>query len=245
MSLIKAKGIVLKEILVGESDKIIVLLTKELGKISVGAKGARKSKSKFLAGTQLFTYAEYIIDYKIGKYYIKEINIIKNFNFKTYDEICYSSYFVEMIDKVTFESIKSEESLYLLITTFNIILKNILDIKQICAIFRFKLMQISGYQPNITNCSFCQKEILDYNNLKFFIEGIVCSKCNSNIKQKSIIVNYTVMYAISYILCNDIKDIFKFKLDELNIKIFYDASELFLENLELSFKTDKFLNTSS
>ena len=44
--IIKIRGIVLKEVFVGESDKIITILAKDYGKISISAKGARKPTGK-------------------------------------------------------------------------------------------------------------------------------------------------------------------------------------------------------
>jgi DNA repair protein RecO len=42
------RGVVIKENFSGDSDKYIVIFAKNIGKISVFAKGARKLKSKFL-----------------------------------------------------------------------------------------------------------------------------------------------------------------------------------------------------
>lgn len=41
----KTKGIILREVYVGESDKILKIFTKLKGKISVSAKGSRKTKA--------------------------------------------------------------------------------------------------------------------------------------------------------------------------------------------------------
>jgi DNA repair protein RecO (recombination protein O) len=58
---INTDGIVLKSIKYEESDSIVVIFTRKLGKISVLAKGARRSKSTFLSGTQVFSYSNFYI----------------------------------------------------------------------------------------------------------------------------------------------------------------------------------------
>ena len=68
MKLLKVKGVVIKEIAYKDNDKIITLLTDELGKISCMAKGAKKTNSALLASCQLFVYSEFIL-YKGSTFY--------------------------------------------------------------------------------------------------------------------------------------------------------------------------------
>ena len=61
MNLIKVKGIVIKEISFKENDKIITLLTDNLGKISCIARGAKKTNSTLLACSQFLVYSEFVL----------------------------------------------------------------------------------------------------------------------------------------------------------------------------------------
>lgn len=55
MKTLSTRALVLGRLNFGEADKILTLLTKSHGKISVIAKGVRKPKSKLAGGTELFT----------------------------------------------------------------------------------------------------------------------------------------------------------------------------------------------
>ena len=72
MTISTIRGIVIKETFSGDSDKYIIIFAKDIGKVSVFAKGARKLKSKFLAGTALFTYGDFIVKESREFLWIKE-----------------------------------------------------------------------------------------------------------------------------------------------------------------------------
>ena len=50
MGIIKTKGIILLESNMGDFDKMVSILTPDIGKIGCAAKGARKPKSPLMAG---------------------------------------------------------------------------------------------------------------------------------------------------------------------------------------------------
>ena len=56
---LKAKGFVLSSMPVGENDRRIVVLTKELGKASAFVRGGAKPKSPLLAATNPFFFGDF------------------------------------------------------------------------------------------------------------------------------------------------------------------------------------------
>ena len=66
MRLIKVKGIVIREVAYKDNDKIITILTDSIGKVSVIAKGAKKTNSPFLASSQYLVYSEFILYQNTG-----------------------------------------------------------------------------------------------------------------------------------------------------------------------------------
>ena len=66
MKNIKTTGIVIAENSLGDSDKILTILTPNVGKISCVAKGAKRPKSMLLAGSQLLCFGEYDEDFELA-----------------------------------------------------------------------------------------------------------------------------------------------------------------------------------
>ena len=51
---IEVDGLVIRETKTGEADKVITLLTSQLGRITINGKGVSSLRNKYAASTQLF-----------------------------------------------------------------------------------------------------------------------------------------------------------------------------------------------
>ena len=75
----KTKALVLRSVDYKESDKILTLLTQELGKITVSARGCRKKGSPIAASCQLLAWSELVLyDYQ-GRWSVKEGETLRLF----------------------------------------------------------------------------------------------------------------------------------------------------------------------
>ena len=79
MKLLKTEGIVLKKYDYGEADRIIVVFTKDYGKISSIVKGIRKSRRREGASTDILTISDFIFFEKNDKIYISSSEMKKNY----------------------------------------------------------------------------------------------------------------------------------------------------------------------
>jgi DNA repair protein RecO (recombination protein O) len=107
MKQITTKAIILKRLNFGEADRILTILTPDHGKMSVLAKGARKSKSKLAGGLELFSISD--ITFIDGRSELKSLvstRLEKHFGEivgdMTYTMMAYD--FLKMIDQATKES---------------------------------------------------------------------------------------------------------------------------------------------
>ena len=63
----------------GDYDKMVTILTPDLGKIGCAAKGARRPKSTLMAGTQFLCFGDFLIYKGAGSYHINSCEPIEIF----------------------------------------------------------------------------------------------------------------------------------------------------------------------
>ncbi len=159
---ITVQGIVLDTSLVKEYDKRIVLLTVELGRITVFANGARRKNSQFTAVCQKFVMGEFVLrPGSQNTYSLVSSSISNNFMDLSRDleKLAYASYACELIGYFTQEGVKATDELNLLYVTFKAILNEKPSLTMIKSVLECKLMHIEGilsiealrdtYKPNI------------------------------------------------------------------------------------------------
>ena len=79
MKNIKVNGIVIAENNMGDFDKMLTILTPNLGKIGCSAKGSRRPKSLLLSGTQFLCFGEYMMYKGSNTYNINSCETIEVF----------------------------------------------------------------------------------------------------------------------------------------------------------------------
>jgi DNA repair protein RecO len=67
------EALVIKEMKIGESDRLVTLLSREYGIIKAFASGAKNLKSKKASGTALLTYGSFSIKNKNGRFSMRRI----------------------------------------------------------------------------------------------------------------------------------------------------------------------------
>ena len=76
---IRTQALVIREMNIGEADRLITLLTKEYGVIKAFASGAKNIKNKKSAGTSLLAYSNMLLESKGDTYKLKEVSPIRIF----------------------------------------------------------------------------------------------------------------------------------------------------------------------
>ena len=149
--LVNVTAIVLNSSPVGEYDRRVVLLTKERGKITAFAKGARRQTSKLMAATNLFTFGEFKLYPGRNSYTISDAQIQNYFEKLRIDfeGAYYGMFFLEVCDYYTRENNDEKEFLKLVYQSLKALSVKSLNRKLVQCIFEMKAMVINGEFPGM------------------------------------------------------------------------------------------------
>lgn len=144
-------GMVLKAEPINDYDRRVVLLTKERGKISAFARGARKQNSKLLAATNPFCFGTFKLYEGRTSYNVMEAEITNYFEGlrEDYEGAFYGMYFLEVMDYYTRENNDEKEMLKLLYQSLRALMHEGLSNALVRYIFEMKAMALNGEFPGM------------------------------------------------------------------------------------------------
>lgn len=239
MKNVVVKGIVISESNMGDYDKMLTILTPNLGKINCSARGARRPKSSLMAGSQFLCFGEYMLFKGSDVYSINSINTIELFyNVRTdLDKLMYASYITRIINDITTENQNSFNTLKLFLNTIYAISETDKNLDFVTSVFKLRLLKIIGYMPEVRQCVQCgEKENLKYFSIKD--NGFKCDKCGK-LDGGAIELSQATINSIKYILGADSKKIFSFSISDEVLKELKLVSDLYFnEKLEKEYKME-------
>lgn len=223
-------GMVLSAMPVGDYDKRLIILTKETGKISAFAKGARRPNSALLACSQPFAFGEFTLYAGKSSYNIMSVEISNYFGELREDlsTLCYGFYFCEFADYLTKENNDEKNILKLLYQSLRALTKKTLDVPLIRAVFELKIMALNGETPQVFECVKCinnsKQQTGTQDKLlagKYYFSarsgGILCEACRGYDKN-AIRISTSTLYTMQYIISREIEKLYTFKVTEEVLK---------------------------
>lgn len=243
---INVDGLIIKEKLISDNDKLITILTRKFGIIKAFAKGARNVKNKNFSSTQLFCYSNFIIFKGRDKYIINESNLKKIFwNLRCdIEKLALAQYFFDLVlNLVTEEQHQTEDILRLTLNSLHYLEENKISNRLLKSVFEMRILAMSGYMPNLICCSSCDTPTSD--NCYFIpeINGIVCNSCVKNYNFAKFNLQNSVLYALRYTVYSEFKKMFSFDIKEQSQKELSLVTEAYLLRcLEKNLKTLDFYN---
>lgn len=234
----KVMGIVLSAAPFGDYDKRLVLLTKDRGKITVFAKGARRPASQFLGCSQPFVFGTFTVYQGRNAYTLVQAEITNYFSELREDGegIYYAFYFCEFAQYIVQENMDAKQVLKLVYQSFRALIEKPVSLALIRVIFELKLMDIDGQAPLMFSCVKCGRKG-NFNMLSISRGGVVCQECGDK-KEDVHIISDGCRYTMQYIISSTVEKVYTFNVtDEILCELREIMKEFLGKYVEHDFKS--------
>ncbi|MCG9967055.1 DNA repair protein RecO [Pelotomaculum terephthalicicum JT] len=177
MKLYKIEAVVLRARDCGNADKLLILYSREQGKIKVMAHGVSKPASRKRGATQLFSHSRFLVSRGRELDSISQGEAIEMFSSLRDDlvKIVRVSYLAELVDVITPEGEPNTPLFELLLTTMKLLDAG--DAELLTRSFEIKAVSLLGYRPVLEQCANCQGPVAGRPAFSPAIGGVLCETC--------------------------------------------------------------------
>jgi DNA repair protein RecO (recombination protein O) len=228
----------LKSYNLSESDKIIVMYSKDKGLIRGVAKGVKKPKSKLGARMDLLVANTLMLHKGRNLDTICQADVLNSF-YKTrqdIDKICYSTYITEVVHNFGVEDDPCSSRIYdLLYKALDSVSVAENKVEMMIAVIKFqmKMMIESGFSIELDDCLCCHEHI--ENEGMFFVPalgGVVCHECGKNIMHNKKLLPFKMRDFFKKMATNDFDECGEFE-QKANEKVCDVTFELLKEYISM------------
>lgn len=210
-------GMILTAMPVGDYDKRIQILTRERGKITAFARGARRPNSAFVAAANPFSFGQFEVFEGRSAYSLAKVSISDYFReiAADLDTAYYGFYFLEMAAYYTQENMDATDFLNLLYVTLKALLKPALDNRLVRRIYEVRVLVLIGEYPNAFSCMKCGRDERADERPHFFSirhQGILCPDCIRG--ERILAMDASAFYALQYMISAPLEKLYTFTLSE-------------------------------
>ena len=175
----RTEAVVLRRRDFGEADRLLTLFTRDQGKISAIAKGARKPQSRKTGHVELFMRSRFLLGKGRDLDIVTQAEMITPYTPLREDLVraTYASYFVELLDRFTVEDDPHPPIYDLLVNALGW-LTTTDDLLLTARYYELRLLALAGFQPRLFNCVSCGEAVTEQD--QFFsaeLGGALCPDC--------------------------------------------------------------------
>ena len=237
---IVTQGIVLREVQYKETDKILTVLARGQGKVTVKARGCRRKNSPLAAGSQLLVYSDMTWFEYQGRWTLQEAATLQEFRGVREDltRLALGTYFAEVCEAVAVEGEDNPELLSLLLNSLYALDTLKKPPELVRAAFDWRCMAIAGYAPSLDGCAVCGEEPRQP-RLNLTAGVVTCADCGGGAA-----LTAEMLAAARHAVYGDPKRLFSFRLPPEQFPHFASvASDYLTTQLERGFRTLDFYHS--
>ena len=260
------RGIVLRTLDWKENDKLLTVLTREHGRILVTAHGVKSVRNKNLAVSQLFAYSEMQLTKRNDRWTLQEGSLLESFYLlrENLDSLTFAQYACEVSAEAAAEEIEDNMGVQQLLLNTLYVAQHQRDIPHLKAAFELRLCAISGFLPELSQCTTCGKHRpagdpeTDGWRFDCIGGGLICPQCHGEKEQEELAIaqvkgeryypspsriplDEPCLEGLRYVCHADARRLFSFTLPDRSALYFrYLCERFLLDQFERGYKTLEF-----
>ena len=167
--IVTTRGMVLRAAPFKENDRILTLLTEDMGRITVIANAVRSVRSHNKSAVSPYTFCEYTLYKKGDFYHLRGSDVILQpiRPGAALETLALCAYFSQLCEDACADAESCRELLRLLINGITVAAKEDRPLSLIKGVFELRFLTLIGYMPDLFCCADCGKEeaaVLDLPN---------------------------------------------------------------------------------
>ena len=218
------EGIVLRETKTSYGRRMLLLFTREYGKISAGTSLGERGKSKSALALQHFTFGRYSLHRGRSSYNIDGAEVVRSFYGigENVDKYFNGAYVLEFTSKVLHQEVPAPAVFDLLLDFFDVLERREKGFGTLVLAYQTKLFHYLGVAPVLDRCAVCGEPAGPW----FSIEdgGVICDECHRKIiteegenSARSALIypsSFDIINALKYFNNNSLKKLENIALNE-------------------------------
>ena len=241
-----AEGLVIAEKRVGESDRLVTVLTKQKGVLRAFVQHPGRARNGRLSATRLFSYSRFTIFEGRDKYIIDDARPIEVFFGLRRDigRLALAQYFCELSAVLAPQGSEAGDYLRLVLNALYLLCQGERPDGIVKAVVEMRMMSLSGYLPALVGCSECGRFEADEMYFLPLSGRIVCGGCGRPAGEPSARLGKGAMAGLRHTVYAPPERAFSFSLSEQGVRELCGAAEAYvLHTLGRGFGTLDFYHT--
>ena len=171
-------AIVLRRADYGDYDRMLTLLSPELGKFSAIARGVKKPKSRLAAAAEPFCASEFQLRERSGRYSVEQCSIVEAFLpiREDYEKLVHAAYWLKLAEWAAVENVPNPELFQLLMDALAALSQNHAPLSMTTLAFEAHYLALLGMSPNVEECVLCGEPLAGGETYVAGQGGLSCQK---------------------------------------------------------------------
>ncbi len=227
---IKTQGIIIREQVVGESDRLVTVLTQDEGVVRAFARRAKNLKDSKNSATGLLCYSRLNLYKGREKYIINDAFPIEVFFGLRQDivRLALAQYFCGLAAELVPEGVEAGEYLRLVLNALHFLSEGTRSPQLLKPIVELRMLSLAGYMPDLVCCAECGAYEAERMYFKVSRGTIYCQDCYLDKGDPCAPLSRAALTAMRHIIYSDFEKIFSFSVSEGAEKELSAAVEAYL-----------------